>query len=206
LPAPAAGARASRLLGATRNFCCAGCEAVAHAIVGGGLERYYETRARPAPPPRGFPEVEIPDGHEAALLLEGVTCAACLWLIEPAIKMIRRSMAAGIKKLVGVEIVSHFINRVERIRLRLKEPVRITKRFGFEIHRKQTERDLCAVNFLNGAEPSAHQLPGGERRAVVIRQRIEHDPIAFAETNTARRHLCARSGETENSTRCVCLE
>jgi P-type Cu2+ transporter len=86
LPAPAAGARASFLLGATRNFCCAGCEAVARAIVDGGFERYYETRLRPARTPRDFSRIQSAGGHEAALMLEGVTCAACLWLIEQALR------------------------------------------------------------------------------------------------------------------------
>jgi P-type Cu2+ transporter len=71
------------LLGAEREFCCAGCEAVAHAIVAGGFERYYETRCKHAIPPEEFSPVEAPEGaREAALILGRVTCAACLWLIE----------------------------------------------------------------------------------------------------------------------------
>jgi Cu2+-exporting ATPase len=72
------------VLGAERAFCCAGCEAVAHAIVAGGFERYYETRCAPArravteEQKQNFPE---PPG-QARLILGRVTCAACLWLIE----------------------------------------------------------------------------------------------------------------------------
>jgi Cu2+-exporting ATPase len=40
------------LLGAEREFCCAGCEAVTRTIVDGGLAAYYETRTQPACSPR----------------------------------------------------------------------------------------------------------------------------------------------------------
>lgn len=71
------------MLGAERSFCCAGCEAVAQAIVAGGFEQYYRTRVSAAPPARGFAEAKLPEGTtEAALILGRVTCAACLWLIE----------------------------------------------------------------------------------------------------------------------------
>ena len=82
---PPAGGRASFLLGAERAFCCAGCEAVAQAIVSGGFERYYETRCALAQ--RAVQEEKnggnfCGSGGEAALILGRVTCAACLWLIE----------------------------------------------------------------------------------------------------------------------------
>ncbi len=71
------------MLGAEREFCCAGCEAVTHAIIGGGFARYYETRCQPGSRPENFAPAAAPDGgNEAALILGRVTCAACLWLIE----------------------------------------------------------------------------------------------------------------------------
>jgi len=83
LPVPKTGKHASFVLGAEREFCCAGCEAVAHAIVDGGFARYYETRCSPASPPRELPREDCAEGTgEASLILGGVTCAACLWLIE----------------------------------------------------------------------------------------------------------------------------
>ena len=45
LPVPADGRWRAQLLGAEREFCCAGCEAVAGTIAGAGLESYYATRA-----------------------------------------------------------------------------------------------------------------------------------------------------------------
>ncbi len=85
-----------------RAFCCAGCEAVARVIAGEGLDDYY--RLRSAAPPR-LERSEAPDlglyDHaatqarfvredangirEAELVVEGIRCAACAWLIEKAV-------------------------------------------------------------------------------------------------------------------------
>ena len=95
------------VLGARRELCCAGCEAVARTIVAAGFERYYETRAAPQPagdlarPARDLPPAEIyddpvaqrqfvaaPSEHEreAALILDRIRCAACLWLNEQSLR------------------------------------------------------------------------------------------------------------------------
>ncbi|HEX2830453.1 MAG TPA: heavy metal translocating P-type ATPase [Burkholderiales bacterium] len=87
--------------GETRTTCCAGCQAVAQTIVDNGLADYY--RNRTAAPPRtenprrtlatlelydvpdvqrSFVRVAHDDVKEASLLLDGLTCAACAWLIE----------------------------------------------------------------------------------------------------------------------------
>jgi len=81
-----------------RDFCCPGCLAVAAAIVDGGLTSFYQYRsensARPQATAEDFsvfdlPEVQSEFVHcdtdgiaEADLLLEGISCAACVWLIE----------------------------------------------------------------------------------------------------------------------------
>lgn len=82
--------------------CCAGCQAVAQSIIDAGLGNYYRQRTADAeraglPPPEileqiklyDLPEVqadfvEVHDGQrrEAVLMLSGITCAACVWLIE----------------------------------------------------------------------------------------------------------------------------
>jgi len=87
LPAGGAGRRASLLLGVERAFCCAGCEAAAHAIVEGGFGRYYETRLNPAAAPATLADTPaFGNSGEASLILERVTCAACLWLIEQVLR------------------------------------------------------------------------------------------------------------------------
>jgi Cu2+-exporting ATPase len=88
--------------GKDRRMCCAGCEAVAQAIVGNGLTDYYrhrgampETRSGVMPEELrelglfDHPEFQQSFVHpvgeherEASLILEGITCAACVWLNE----------------------------------------------------------------------------------------------------------------------------
>jgi Cu2+-exporting ATPase len=88
--------------GQLRQMCCAGCQAVAQAIVANKLTDYYKHRdAMPESPRESLPQAlqelglfdhpEVqknfvrPVGEherEAALILEGITCAACVWLNE----------------------------------------------------------------------------------------------------------------------------
>src|SRR3954453_34506 len=87
--------------GMQRETCCRGCQAVAQTIADNGLGAYYRNRsALPAVPDlsagQDFAVYDLPvvqrtfvrnrqtgnHEREAALLLEGVTCAACVWLIE----------------------------------------------------------------------------------------------------------------------------
>lgn len=89
----------------TRKLCCVGCESVARAIVDCGMESYYHHRGpivpgdSPAPDlvPSFIKQLESWDDvelqqqyvrHEAqgrdeiTLMISGITCAACVWLIE----------------------------------------------------------------------------------------------------------------------------
>jgi Cu2+-exporting ATPase len=112
--------------GAPRPMCCHGCKAAAEIIVACGLDRFYRMRSGDAPRPdaqsgadvahyRAFDDPTLqrrfvslqPDGHaEAALLLEGVTCAACCWLIEHRV--------AG---LAGMDAVSvNYATQTARVR------------------------------------------------------------------------------------------
>jgi Cu2+-exporting ATPase len=89
--------------GARRPMCCPGCRAVASLIADSGLEDFYNQRTgfnlRPEPLPAGqdFSIYDDPALHSSfssegegefaglahvRLLLGGVTCAACTWLIE----------------------------------------------------------------------------------------------------------------------------
>ncbi|WP_129142132.1 heavy metal translocating P-type ATPase [Modicisalibacter coralii] len=85
-------------------LCCPGCEAVARAIVDGGLASYYRFRDRlPERPDAGpaaraetwqvfdDPQLQADFVHpldetgarvSATLAVDGITCAACAWLIE----------------------------------------------------------------------------------------------------------------------------
>lgn len=101
LPVPAGSRFQAHVLGEPRAMCCPGCQAVAEAIVAGGLESYYKHRSENAANPEALPqalseELALYDRadvqqpfvqHEGelsttCLLIEGVSCAACGWLIE----------------------------------------------------------------------------------------------------------------------------
>ncbi|MBI5642499.1 MAG: heavy metal translocating P-type ATPase [Deltaproteobacteria bacterium] len=74
------------------KFCCNGCRSVCSYIFEAGLEGYYEKRdKKPGAPflPKGAAESEDPDFvkkkggvKEACLIIEGIHCSACIWLIE----------------------------------------------------------------------------------------------------------------------------
>jgi len=101
LPVPAGSRFTAVVLGQSREMCCPGCQAVAEAIVAGGLESYYSHRSEASANPETLPvqlvdelalydrpDVQAPfvrhDGElsETTLLMEGISCAACAWLIE----------------------------------------------------------------------------------------------------------------------------
>ncbi|MFC6297192.1 cadmium-translocating P-type ATPase [Pseudomonas sp. CCM 7893] len=101
LPVPPGSRFVAVILGEPRELCCPGCQAVAEAIVAGGLESYYQHRSEASANPEALPvqlvdelalydraDVQKPfvrhEGElaEATLLMEGISCAACGWLIE----------------------------------------------------------------------------------------------------------------------------
>jgi Cu2+-exporting ATPase len=99
LPVPAGSAFFALIDGAQRSMCCAGCGAVAETIAGNGLGAYYRSRTAYAtrqPVAAARDELALYDlaqvqsdfvreagaARETTLLLEGITCAACLWLNE----------------------------------------------------------------------------------------------------------------------------
>ncbi|UVK95423.1 cadmium-translocating P-type ATPase [Pseudomonas atacamensis] len=101
LPVPSGSRFTAVVLGQAREFCCPGCQAVAEAIVAGGLQSYYQHRSEASANPEALPvqlsdelalydraDVQQPfvrhegDLAETTLLMEGISCAACGWLIE----------------------------------------------------------------------------------------------------------------------------
>lgn len=111
--------------GKAQRMCCPGCQAVAQAISDGGLENYYKHRTGETRSPE-FTDLSIPeqllaelalydqasiqkafvseseDGvKQAALVIEGITCAACVWLLEHQI-----SNLPGVTK-ASVNLTNH---------------------------------------------------------------------------------------------------
>ena len=90
-----------RVADISRSVCCQGCGAAVEWIVQLGLGDYYRLRTVTAPRPRPHdagldawrrPEIarhvvrDLPGGQsETMLLIEGVRCTGCVWLIERAL-------------------------------------------------------------------------------------------------------------------------
>ncbi len=106
LPLPPGSHYHVKIKGAEREMCCHGCQAVAQAIVDGGMENFYDHREGPSRRPedlipeqlekfdlydqeklqQNFVEVDEANVKTASLILEGITCAACVWLNERHVK------------------------------------------------------------------------------------------------------------------------
>jgi Cu2+-exporting ATPase len=84
-------------------FCCTGCKSVCQAIYAAGLQGFYQRTPEgdvlgpPPEPPKEFAlydldEVQeefvdaLGDTREINLLVEGIHCAACVWLIENSLQ------------------------------------------------------------------------------------------------------------------------
>jgi len=111
--------------GQTKEACCRGCQAVAQTIIDSGQGAYYTHRTvLPATPQQAEAELaqlglydlpEIQESfvrtesehiREAALILENIVCAACIWLNERHI--------AGLPGVLSVEI--NYATRRARVR------------------------------------------------------------------------------------------
>ncbi|MBU2642522.1 MAG: cadmium-translocating P-type ATPase [Gammaproteobacteria bacterium] len=109
----------------TQQACCRGCQAVAQTIIDSGQGAYYTHRtALPATPQaaeaelaqlglydlpeiqESFVRVEADNIREAALILENIVCAACIWLNERHI--------AALPGVLSVEI--NYATRRARVR------------------------------------------------------------------------------------------
>ena len=155
LPNPAAADFPVDIEGQRRDMCCLGCQAVAHAIVANGLGDYYRHRdAMPESPREALPQDLLELGlfdhpevqknfvrpvgeheREAALILEGITCAACVWLNE-----------AHIARQPGVTAVDiNYATRRARVRwderlIRLSQILEAVAAIGYRAHPYDTAK------------------------------------------------------------------
>jgi Cu2+-exporting ATPase len=98
LPVPGNSSYTVLIDGQPKAMCCPGCQAVAQTILAGGLDDYYKYRSEPAQQAEAaetdfsaYDQTSVqdvfarksPEGlYETDLIIEGITCAACVWLIE----------------------------------------------------------------------------------------------------------------------------
>ncbi|QZA79128.1 heavy metal translocating P-type ATPase [Deefgea tanakiae] len=105
-----------RYRNADHAVCCAGCKSVAETIISSGLDQYYAQREKPADRKEPLPtelreQLSLYDdkqlqadfvhqtgeqSKEAALILEGISCAACIWLNEQHIAQLQGVQSVSI--------------------------------------------------------------------------------------------------------------
>ena len=114
LPIPPAAKCETEIKGIQRAFCCPGCLAVCRMIHDTGLDEFYrrnnyeESQLPPPEMPVDLDQYDLEevqaefvrtlanDYKEANLLVEGIHCAACVWLIEHALKKMEGVEAAEV--------------------------------------------------------------------------------------------------------------
>ena len=170
LPLPANDNFLTDIDGAARRMCCAGCQAVAQAIVANGLGDYYRHRdALPESPREALPGALLDAGafdlpevqrsfvehgqgsagehqREASLILEGITCAACVWLNEQHL-----ARQPGILAVTVNYATRRARVRWDERRIRLSEILLAIAAIGYRAHPYDPAR--------------SEQLAGKERRA-----------------------------------------
>ena len=161
LPIPAETQHYVRIEGRSRRMCCVGCEAVAQSIVDNGLVDYYRHRDAMPESRREAMPVELqelglfdhPDfqksfvrpvgehEREAALILEGITCAACVWLNEN-----------HVARLPGVSAIEiNYATRRARVRwdeqrIRLSDILAAIQAIGYRAYPYDAERSEQIAN------------------------------------------------------------
>lgn len=136
--------------GQTQATCCPGCQAVAQAIIESGNERFYEYRSEQSQQvkeslPEFLQELSVYDHEalqksfvrsvdgdnirEASLILEGIVCAACVWLNEQHINVLN-----GVQSF-RVNYASHRAQLVwDNEKIHLSDVLQAITSIGYKAH------------------------------------------------------------------------
>ena len=147
--------------GEPRAMCCYGCQAVAQSIVDSGMSDFYRYRTDlPATPEAIVPEFvaqlhaydnpvvqkqfvtsgEDGDIREVSLILEGIVCAACVWLNEKTLQALD-----GVIE-VNINYATHRARvRWDDSRLSLSHILEAISRIGYMAHPYDAERHQLII-------------------------------------------------------------
>jgi Cu2+-exporting ATPase len=136
--------------GEEKPMCCHGCEAVAEAIINSGMDDFYKYRTNnPEKPEELIPDFlqqlkaydtpsvqqkfvsETDDENilEVSLILEGITCAACVWLNEKHLNSLDGVLSANINYSNHRALV-----RWDNSKIQLSEILESISRIGYLAH------------------------------------------------------------------------
>ena len=130
LPLPDQQAFTAEIEGRERRFCCFGCQSVCEAIHAAGMDGFYDRTpegVQLAPPPEPAQDLELYDldevqaefihrvgeAREINLLVEGIHCAACVWLIEQTLNRLPGVLSARVNLSAKRLLVSWDNNRIK---------------------------------------------------------------------------------------------
>ena len=149
LPVPPGADYGVEIDGVRQPMCCHGCQAVAKAILDGGLGDFYRFRTEKSPQARelvpeqlrelelydrddlqkNFVQQDVGEQREAALILEGIVCAACVWLNERHVKAL-----PGVLDF-AVNYATHRARvRWDNQRIRLSQILEAISAIGYRAH------------------------------------------------------------------------
>ncbi len=145
--------------GQPREMCCYGCQAVAQSIVDSGMADFYKYRTdKPARAEQIVPEFlsqlhaydnpavqkqfvsEQGDIREVALILEGIVCAACIWLNEKTLQAM-----PGVVD-VSINYSTHRASvKWDNNQLQLSDILEAISRIGYLAHPYDRERQQFII-------------------------------------------------------------
>ncbi|MEL7291102.1 MAG: heavy metal translocating P-type ATPase metal-binding domain-containing protein [Pseudomonadota bacterium] len=147
------------ILGESREMCCPGCETVAQTIVDSGLDSYYQYRTAPAEKADLVPEQlqalfhydndevqsefvrNSENRSEVTLSLEGVSCAACAWLIEKQV-----SNKAGVASIRVNTTTNRALLAWDKTQVRLSELLSLIHQLGYKAAPFEADKQEAAYH------------------------------------------------------------
>jgi Cu2+-exporting ATPase len=133
------------ILGEIRDMCCPGCQTVAETIVDSGLVSYYQYRSAPAEKAELVPEQLQALIHydnedvqsefvrnrenvsEVTLSLEGVSCAACAWLIEKQVSNTKGMVSIRVNTTTNRALLAW-----DKTQVKLSELLSVIHKLGYK--------------------------------------------------------------------------
>lgn len=127
-------------------FCCLGCMAIAETIITGGLESFYQHRTAASAKPDEFSQSNIDELRlyddpelqkefveknkalsDITLSIGGITCAACIWLLEKEISQLTGVHSFSINHTTHKAHLSLDLNRVK-----LSDVLILARKLGYK--------------------------------------------------------------------------
>lgn len=158
LPLPAGEKFETKVLDKTRQFCCPGCLAIAETIVASNMESFYQFRTQKNQTaqelvPQELIEIEALDNpavlndlitsenqtQTIELGIEGITCAACAWLIKNRVGQLNHVVS------IDVNATTHRANVKFKQETNLSGIIKLIRELGYRAYPFSEDQQETAV-------------------------------------------------------------